>query len=163
MSSSTAECTAVRVRLRGRSCPGCARLKAGLRIVRWATIVTCLPGNFFSSSRIRRDCSFWNFLCWRKGTNTIRAVWGHTTGQQHAEQGNVSTRRTVSAPSCASVHLPAWCAPSPADLAAGSLNLLGRQEIQIAQLGGDLLATQRANNTRARRQAASRGACSTLR
>jgi hypothetical protein len=49
-SSSTASCTAVSVRLRGRFCFGCRCPADGLRMMRRCPMMTtCLPENFFSS------------------------------------------------------------------------------------------------------------------
>jgi len=47
--------------------------EAGFTMRRWATMTTCLPENFFSSSRMRRTLIFWNDLSWGTGTNRMTA------------------------------------------------------------------------------------------
>ena len=52
----------------------CGRSREGLRTMRrWATITTCLPENFFSSSRMRREPILWKALSWGTGTKMITA------------------------------------------------------------------------------------------
>ena len=75
MSSRIASWTAVNVLVLGRG-PFCAvdLLIDFDRIVRCATITTCLPLNFFSSSRTSLVCTLWKSFNKRYGTKMIIAL-----------------------------------------------------------------------------------------
>ena len=74
-SSRIASCTLVRVRLLGRFCLFFVRLfLVGLgRILLCAMNTTCLPLNFFSSSRTSLTWIFWKDFSWGTGTKMMMA------------------------------------------------------------------------------------------
>jgi hypothetical protein len=94
------------------------------RMRRWAMMVTCLPENFFSNSRIRRCWILWNWFRSRKGTWMMMA-WRLPTSTWEAEVMNRSCRSAfMSVCTWRSKMALATCSSKASGLAPPSLKIL---------------------------------------